>query len=1378
MASNVLKPLSPNILAHSQEHTTSARQLALDPTSSDTYKVVANGDSSSYEPFDTLVGGHVDNTELLRRKTPSGIMLTAYQSDNCQPTRPKRPTIIIPRQPTCTFDQGQSYTRACPSITVKPLCPCSSSRSPALSVDSSPSLPPYPALNMHSRLQNQAFGYPNAAPIEAQQPGPQVSTLPHSCPLRVPFYLSYPSAYPTYSPTDDVWQISHCHHFPAVPPGINKHASLLLSNALNSARVTHMLEGAFATAQRAYWQLRAHEQAGGQMLTPLRTSDFGRSLPCQQISTHIQQRASLVLLDLIYACEQSQWQWLEGINLAGCLAQKLGQLPEAIELYARALIVEPRHIATNNNLATALYALGRRQDAERIWRALLKHRLDNADATEHLVSHLCAERRFEDAIAVIQSFEDHITPRTSGSVETSSHLHAEPGSMRLLADLSPDKCRLLTLMQTKGRVFYATGRILEALGAFETAVLLALAPQFRSLGKFVKHIVAKIAADPATNDAILLDPEQALLTDRLCFPPNGLLHDRYRNWTASCQPKSVRLAISSALLSIAKIFQDGSVSGARGTNGHYMPQTTQSVLAMYYMSLSLEPNPSIANNIGILLAGVIRSSSPHPSLLSYRSRQPLLPGIAPGTPAGLAVAFYSYGLGLDYRHAHIYTNFGSLLKDRGKHDAAIKMYKNAIHYDSTFDIALANLANAVKDQGKLEEAIGYYRQALRVTPDFPEAACGLANAMSSVCDWRGRGGVYLHAGQIDRWHVDTKGALVDVACTMIPTSGWLYSVVTTVQKQLELGAGWGRGVTTSSEFLRKLEHVADDSTNRPSDRDQSTASVHTDVAYTDVDSPEGRIILRLVEIYNTRARRRWYHDKLEGKHKPTSQYTRLCPPAELTIPSSPTVLPFHAFTLPLTAQQVRQISRLSGDKVALTTLRAPWLKQHVYPPTNPPNPALRVGYISSDFNDHPLAHLMQSVFGFHDQDRVVCYCYATTPSDKSSYRSKIEAEAPHFLDVSYFSTEQIVNRIVDDGIHILVNLNGYTRGAKNEVFAARPAPVQMSVMGYAGSLGADWSDYLLADDTAVPESTLRPKKEASRSQPSNVSNAWVYSENMIFCRDSFFVCDHKQSAPDSQGPRLTWTEEQKQRWWMRKELFPDVANDTVIFANFNQLYKLDPTTFRTWLRILLRVPNSVLWLLRFPDLGEANLLRTAQLWAGPDVASRILFTAVAPKHMHISRARVCDLFLDTPECNAHTTAADVLWSGTPLLTLPRYEYKMCSRVAASILKSALPSGPASERRAAIADLIADTEEAYEDAAVRLGSGLRYTLHQDATGVHRHESGRLSDLRRMLFEARWTSALFDTRRWVRDMEDAYSEAWRKWVAAEEGDIYLRDIARPK
>lgn len=201
------------------------------------------------------------------------------------------------------------------------------------------------------------------------------------------------------------------------------------------------------------------------------------------------------------------------------------------------------------------------------------------------------------------------------------------------------------------------------------------------------------------------------------------------------------------------------------------------------------------------------------------------------------------------------------------------------------------------------------------------------------------------------------------------------------------------------------------------------------------------------------------------------------------------------------------------------------------------------------------------MFGLHNPTRVHAICYATTPSDRSVHRQQIEREAPVFRDISNWSPDKIAEQITRDHVHILVNLNGYTRGARNEVFAARPAPIQMSFMGFAGSLGAEWCDYILADTTAIPPSTLRPWRSNVKIEDVFHDNTdggegdWMYSENIIFCRDTFFCCDHAQSCgSDEKG--MTWEGEKRRRWSMRKKLFPSLSDEVVIMGNFNQLYKV------------------------------------------------------------------------------------------------------------------------------------------------------------------------------------------------------------------------------
>ena len=147
---------------------------------------------------------------------------------------------------------------------------------------------------------------------------------------------------------------------------------------------------------------------------------------------------------------------------------------------------------------------------------------------------------------------------------------------------------------------------------------------------------------------------------------------------------------------------------------------------------------------------------------------------------------------------------------------------------------------------------------------------------------------------------------------------------------------------------------------------------------------EGSRIVRLIERATRSITWQWYQDRyIYGKDYPVFKYRRPQLPGALTAPNAPTVLPFHTFTCPLSAKQIRQISQRNGLRISTSTLRLPWLPPTVFPPPSPPSPYLRVGYVSSDFNNHPLAHLMQSVFGLHNPSRVKSYCYATTPSDKS-----------------------------------------------------------------------------------------------------------------------------------------------------------------------------------------------------------------------------------------------------------------------------------------------------------------------------------------------------------------------------------------------------------
>lgn len=1199
-------------------------------------------------------------------------------------------------------------------------------------------------------------------------------------------------------------------------------------------------------------------------------------------------KSAISALDAIESlCSDNDIAWTDGMLLAGCLAYGVGNYNRAQAWYQKVLKQDPEHVEAMSNLAATILALGRRDDAISHWTTAIKLRPSYFEAVEHLVGLFVSSHRTEEAVEIIEYIESCLRlpdyPYSVNGIDEDSDSQSRASSATISSADGPfyeydverryskssgysdgaqgfgasgyaipavDNGRLLALIHAKGNMLYSLGKSQAAALAFEEAILIATGGRKQGIKDLIEKILRScvLSVDPfaaaslsQSKEPVLLTPERAQQISTRMFPPSGDLPG-LEFVPSSISHRAAVSTTSNSLLSLAKIYQDGLCSQSPG-KAESSPGTRE-ILALYYLSLSLQPSPSTANNVGILLASVQSTSTVQVLPQHLHNRVFNYTGVMPGSGVALALAYYNYGLNLDGKHAHLYTNLGSLLKDLGELPAAIKMYETAVNCDPNFDIALANLANAVKDQGRITDAIGYYKRAVAANPDFAEAVCGLATALNSVCDWYARGGVYADGGTRDKVHVDDDGMMHEAR----KGSGWMNKVVEIVEKQLHDGENWGMNILTPpviEQLCRQLSVIKSDTS-----RDRQLQFYHRiqqSLQSWAGNKWEGSRVVRLIERAVKRIGWQWYQDRYKlGKEYPTRRYARPTLPSTVPVPSAPTVLPFHTFTTPLSAKQVRQISQRNALRISVSTLRSAWLPRIVYPPPAPPSPSLRVGYVSSDFNNHPLAHLMQSIFGLHNPQSVNAYCYATTSSDGSIHRQQIEREAPHFRDASSWTPEKLVTKIVEDGIHILVNLNGYTRGAKNEIFAARPAPVHMSFMGFAGTLGAEWCDYVYADQISVPFNTLSPYRSNTTVEDkldpqshNEDEEGWIYAENVIFSKSSFFCVDHKQSAPDiSSGPLSSydsaicdkaWNSHLAARFKLRREIFPSISDTGVILGNFNQLYKIDPSTFAMYLRILQRVPNAILWLLRFPDVGETNLKDFAKRWAGEEVASRVVFTDVASKGQHILRASVVDLFVDTPECNAHTTSADVVWAGTPVLTWGRWGYKMCSRMAGSIMGSALPEGPEGDE--ARAELIVDSEEAYVENAVRLASGLTYyagtgtgitngsdnnnlittvnsrrksrkdlkTKQEHIAHQHNHHlnagmktntsqakatatvqgqgepnglgEGRLLDIRRTLWEGRWTSRLFDTKGWVDNLEKAYWKAWQKWEKGEGGDIWM-------
>ena len=358
--------------------------------------------------------------------------------------------------------------------------------------------------------------------------------------------------------------------------------------------------------------------------------------------------------------------------------------------------------------------------------------------------------------------------------------------------------------------------------------------------------------------------------------------------------------------------------------------------------------------------------------------------------------------------------------------------------------------------------------------------------------------------------------------------------------------------------------------------------------------------------------------------------------------------------------------------------------------------------MASKFGNHPVTQAMMSVFSSHDRVRFEVFCYSLGADDESRWRRQLEDRVEHLKDVSDLTNFEASRLIRSDKIHVLVNLDGYMKGGGNAIFALRPAPVQVSYMGFHATLGADYIDYLVADKVACP-----------------LEFAEFYDEKIVHLPNTFVVTDHKQSAQavldhDSCATRADF----------------GIPEAKIVFACFSQHHKIDPAIFRVWMNILKRVPNSLLWLLQFPAESQEHLVAEAERQGVK--AAKLHFTELVPKSKHLERAYLADIFLDTPAVNAFTTACDMLWAGTPIITMPGQS--MASRTCASMLHAVGQS-----------EFVCMDYADYEEKAVSLGSGL----------------DRLWAIRKQLEESRATSPLFDTQRTVRSLEKAMNAMWTKY-----------------
>jgi predicted O-linked N-acetylglucosamine transferase (SPINDLY family) len=671
-------------------------------------------------------------------------------------------------------------------------------------------------------------------------------------------------------------------------------------------------------------------------------------------------------------------------------------------------------------------------------------------------------------------------------------------------------------------------------------------------------------------------------------------------------------------------------------------------VACYHRALELKPEYAEAHyNLGVALKEQGRLDE---AVASYRRALQLNPGFAKACgnlgftlkeqgKLDEAVACYHKALELNPAAAEVHNNLGIALKDQGKLDEAVASYRRALHLRPNYADAAYNLGNALHEQKKIEEAVASYRRTLELKPDYAEAHNNLANALKDQGKLDEAVACYRRALELTPDCAEVHNNLGNA----LNDQGKIEEAVVCFRRALELNPDYAASL---GALCHALEHLC---------------------LWEDLEV----LSRRMIEVVD----------------------------ADAGSGTASAIAPFTFLALPkmTTAEQQLRCARQWADRQR----KAKSGPGHCLAGHRPATSKINVAYLSADFHSHATAWLIAELIEKHDRNRFAIFAYSFGPDDRSPTRRRLVEAFDRFVDVKETSHAGAAERIAADGIDILVDLKGYTKDARTEILSFRPAPIQANYLGYPGTMGAEFMDYILVDDYLVPPD----------QQP-------FFTEKLVHLPGCYQVNDSQREI----AARTPSREECK------------LPADGFVFCSFNNSYKITPEMFTVWMRLLQAVPGSVLWLLEGNPLVPANLYREAQTRGV--AAERLVVAPRLPLPEHLARHRLADLFLDTFPVNAHTTASDALWAGLPVLTLAGQTF--ASRVAGSLL-----------RTIGLPELIAASLADYETTALRLA----------------RKRVELADLQARLKANCTTCGLFDGGRFARNLEKAYSTMWKIYAAGE-------------
>ena len=700
----------------------------------------------------------------------------------------------------------------------------------------------------------------------------------------------------------------------------------------------------------------------------------------------------------------------------------------------------------------------------------------------------------------------------------------------------------------------------------------------------------------------------------------------------------------------------------------------EEALALFRRAIALDPNSRVADRqLGRLLeqrgdlegAAICYRRSARLRPLDAAAQTDLARALAGQGKVAEAIEHYRRAVALAPNDAWGHVALGNTLLREGAVVAASASYERALAISPDLAEAHNNLGEALRRTGHLSEAIAACERALVLKPELAEAYNHLGSALRE----EGRlERAISHYEQALRLKPDWPEVHNNLAIAF-QEQGRTAEAVDHYEQALSLNSALAEVHQNLGSALAQAGRTVD-----------AIAALRRALALKP-DYPEA--LVQVAHLNGELCDWRQREAEVAQVLNLMCQHSGLVPPYNLQAqPSTP------AEQLLCAQQWSKRIAR--GQSSGFTHDRS----------CSPSR--IRLGYLSADFCDHPVAYAIAETIERHDRTQFEVMGYSYGPDDGSALRRRLATAFDRFVDLHALGNDEAARFITTDAVHVLIDLTGYTRFGRPQILVSRPAPIQVNFLGFLGTMGAEFIDYIIVDPFIAPSSQQA-----------------FYSENLVHLAGGWWPAEIRWEIAEETRQRAAY----------------GLPEDAFVFCCFNTSYKITPQMFDVWMRLLRASPHSVLWLGAAATVAQDNLRReAAQRGVSPE---QIVFAPREPMGEYLARHRHADLFLDTVPYNAVGTAYHALLAGLPVLTCAGETF--ASRTAGAMLLAA-----------GVPELITHSLEEYERMAVRLAL----------------EGDLLTDIRRRVSRARADSGLFDGERAVRELETAFARMWENWISGED------------